>query len=91
MTLALLLIVCWLAIMLLVVVACRMAAEGDQAPQSPERASQGWEEELLAPVERRVSRPPFRAYRVGMQSAPLQPTAGKHVRDRAQENLDVGP
>jgi hypothetical protein len=87
MTLALFLTALWLAIMLLVVVVCRMAAKGDRALQA-ERVSQGWEEELSAPVERSMTRgmtmPSFKAYRLGGRSAELQPTSPEHVRNSSQ-------
>lgn len=91
MTLALILTILWLAVMLLVVAACRMAAKGDRALHTAERASQHREDELLAPVERRVRMPQVRAYRVGTASAELQPAAFQHVGDRAQKDLDVRP
>lgn len=85
MILAFVLISLWLAIMLLVVVVCRMAATGDRALRV-ERATRGWEEEeLSAPVEGRVAKSPFKVYRLREdRRARLQPTATQHVRDRPQ-------
>lgn len=83
MTLALILTALWLVLMLLVIVTCRMAAKGDRALRT-ERATQERVEELSAPVERGVTTPQFKAYRLRNRSAALQSTAPEHVRDRPQ-------
>jgi hypothetical protein len=72
MTLILLLTTTWLAIMVLVVTACRMAARGDR--------------------ELREAAPRYIAYRLPKESeALLQAAPAEHVRNRAQQDLDVGP
>lgn len=72
MTLILLLITSWLAIMVLVVTACRMAARGDR--------------------ELREAAPRYVAYRLPKESeAVLRAAPAEHVRERAQQDLDVGP
>jgi hypothetical protein len=81
-TLALIIAVVWLAIMLLVVVACRMAAKGDRELRAA-RSIRGWER-LPAPTEPRVGMPPFKAYRLRDPRGGLQSTAAQHVRDRPQ-------
>lgn len=83
MTLALILTALWLAIMLLVVVSCRMAATGDRALRT-DRAIRVREEQLSAPAEGRVVMPSFKAYRLRDRNAELQPTAPEHMRHRPQ-------
>jgi HAMP domain-containing protein len=82
MTLALILTALWLAIMLLVVVACRMAAKGDRGMQ-PDRLAQ-LSDELSASGEPPVAMPQFKAYRLRNRSATLQSTAPEHMRHRPQ-------
>jgi hypothetical protein len=81
----------WLASMLLVLVICRMAAVGDRAMRAPSAGGHGGKQ----PFERtgiRTPTPQYVAYRLTYPPAvQLQAAAPKHVRDRAQQDLDVGP
>lgn len=72
MILILFLITTWLAIMALVVTACRMAARGDR--------------------ELREAAPRYVAYRLPKENdAVLQAAPAEYVRNRPQQDLDVGP
>jgi hypothetical protein len=88
---ALIITLSWLAIMLLVLVICRMAAVGDRAISAA--SAEGHVRKQ--PFERagiRTPTPQYVAYRLTYPPAvELQAAAPKHVRDRAQQDLDVGP
>jgi hypothetical protein len=91
MSTALIITVSWLALMLLVLVICRMAAAGDRAMHAASAEGRGGRH----PFERtgiRTPTPQYVAYRLASRpEVELQAAAREHVRDRAQQDLDVGP
>jgi hypothetical protein len=88
---ALIITLSWLAIMLLVFGVCRMAAGGDRAMRAASAEGRGRKQ----PFERtgiRTPTPQYVAYRLTHHpQVELQAVAPEHVRDRAQQDLDVGP
>lgn len=91
--------VSWLAIMLLVIVVCRMAAAGDRAmPAAAGAAARGaglrdGPGKAAPPSSATAARRfEFVAYRLPKTAErELQAAAAEHVWDRAQQDLDVGP
>jgi hypothetical protein len=90
MSTALIIAVSWLAIMLLVLGVCNMAAAGDRAMRAASAEEHGGKQ----PFERtgiRTPTPQYVAYRLTHPPAiELQAAAREHVRDRARQDLD-GP
>jgi hypothetical protein len=93
MTIALILTAAWVVVMTMAVIACRMAAKGDRALAAAAKSNATrWEDELLRPGGWHAVAGQIRAYRgQNVEGTALQTAAREHVRDRAQQDLDVGP
>jgi hypothetical protein len=82
----------WLAIMVLVVTACRMAARADRELRDPERLGTLQRTRSVDTDGQAIGMPRYVAYRLPKENdAVLQTTPAEHVRNRTQQDLDVGP
>jgi hypothetical protein len=92
MTIALILIAAWFVLLMMAVIVCRMAAKGDRVLAAVKSNATRWEDELLRPAGGHALDGHIRAYRGrNVGDTALQTAACEHVRDRAQQDLDVSP